>query len=59
MSARKAWLWRAWNAKRERICDCGIAMGDTKSDAESVAWMCLGGPHQGEVVEMQLEEVRQ
>jgi hypothetical protein len=53
----RAWLWRAWTDGRSRIADCGIARAPTKAEAERIAWMTLGGPHAGRVVEMQIEEV--
>ena len=43
-SGRQAWIWRAWSAERDRLCDCGTAIGATRNDAIAVAYRCLGGP---------------
>lgn len=50
-------LWRAWNAGRERICDCGIAKADTHAAAVQIARMCLGGPHMFAVSVFEVEPV--
>ena len=47
--------WRAWNAGRERICDCGVAIAASIVDALGVAIMCLGGPFKHEVLSFQIE----
>ncbi len=53
------YLWRAWSANRERICDSGIAQADSEDKARDIARMCLGGPHREDVVEFQVEAIRQ
>jgi hypothetical protein len=57
VTGRVAWIFRAWTANRSRIADCGIVFGASKAEAQSHAWMTLGGPHAGRVVEMQVERV--
>lgn len=43
-SSPRVWIWRAWSAGRDRLCDCGTALGTTHADAVAVAQGCLGGP---------------
>ena len=42
-SRPQVWLWRAWSAERDRLCDCGTATGATKADAIALAQRCMGG----------------
>ncbi len=55
---RRLYLWRAWSANNERICDCGVAWGLDEDDAEQIARMALGGPYLQEVVKVAIESVR-
>jgi len=57
MAGRGLWIWRAWTAGRERIADCGIARADNAAGARDIALLCLGGPHVGAVVEIDVREV--
>jgi hypothetical protein len=50
--------WIAWSADRGRICDTGHAWGDDVAAATRIAWMCIGGPHMADIVEMQVEAVK-
>ncbi len=53
----RPWLWRAWSAGRERICDCGIVWAPTAIAAEEIARMIVGGPHAAEVRSIEIEPV--
>jgi hypothetical protein len=51
------WQWIAWNKGRERICDCGVVSAETEDKAKAIAALCLGGPHQGAVVEIVVKRI--
>ena len=55
---RLLYVWRTWNAKRERICDSGIVWAGNEAEARRNAEFIAGGPHAGSVVEIQVEIVR-
>lgn len=57
MMTRKLYLWRAWNAAHDRICDCGMAWGETEDQAQQIARMAVGGPHIRDVRVIELESV--
>lgn len=54
---RQVWIWRAWSADRDRICDCGTAAATTEAEATAIAWRCLGGPWAHLVVHVDVESV--
>lgn len=55
---KKIWLWRAWTADRERICDCGYVFAHDEQEAVRIAWVCSGGPHKLLIDHIQTEEIR-
>lgn len=54
---RTAWLWRAWDAGKTRICDCGIVYAETADKAETYARMCVGGPWISQIASVVVEKV--
>lgn len=50
-------MWRAWSANRERICDCGTAWAEDDDGARSIAYMTIGGPRRHLVDEVDVEPV--
>ena len=51
------WLWRAMNADRSRICDCGVVRATNAARADAIARMCLGGPHRADVEFIEVENL--
>lgn len=49
MAEKWVWLWRAWSADKQRICDCGDAFAKSASDAIGIALAACGGPYRHEV----------
>lgn len=54
---REWYLWRAWNANRERICDAGVCRASDLDDAKYLASIIAGGPHRYTVVEFEVEKI--
>ena len=53
----KFWIWRAWNAARDRICDSGWVRAKSKELAVKQAWQCIGGPHMRDIKNIEVAEI--